>query len=134
MPGSVVAANPVVAMPWRLARLFERSQSWDLYQNRYKNGEVQSRNLTSTSRKQWGLGSRYTPAYLTEILSFWDSMGGGLTEFGFYDVFETDPKFSYDDTMEATDGLYAVRFNGPWQTQLRIGHLTDSSLALVEVS
>src|SRR5689334_12950157 len=139
MPGSgggasVVAANPTTVMPFSLCRAFRRSQSWAVEANHYQNGELQTRSLVSTSRKRWNLEKHLVAADVGELRAFYLSQGGGLIEFTFYDVYETDPLFNYDETGTDVDGRYAVRFDGPWDQALVMGLMADVQLVLVEVS
>jgi len=132
--GSVVAANPSLVMPWTLARAFQRQQQYAVDRNDYANGETQPNALTTTSRKQWKLTFPLTSSQKTALLSFFNSVAGGLNEFIFYDVLETDPQFSYDVTGSALDGRYSVRFDGPWQSAFLSGSIAETDLALIEVS
>ncbi len=130
----MVAANPATVMPFSLCRAFRRSQAWAVEANTYQNGEYQSRSLVSTSRKRWALEKHLIAADVAELRAFYLSQGGGRVEFTFYDVYETDPVFSYDETGTDVDGRYAVRFDGPWDQALVMGLMTDAQLSLVEVS
>ncbi len=130
----MVAANPTTVMPFSLCRAFRRSQGWAVEANTYQNGEYQSRALVSTSRKRWALEKHLLAASVSELRAFYLSQGGGRVEFTFYDVYETDPLFSYDETGTEVDGRYAVRFDGPWDQALVMGLMTDAQLSLIEVS
>lgn len=121
-------------MPFSLCRAFRRSQRWEVEANHYQNGELQTRSLVSTSRKRWELEKHLTPVDVAELRAFFLSQGGGVIEFTFYDVYETDPLFSYDETGSDVDGRYAVRFDGPWDQALVMGLMTDVQLSLREVS
>src|SRR6185436_8922837 len=115
MPGSVALAVAVTVLPLSLSSAFSHSREYAIRENIYKNGESQRLLLTASSRKRWKLGKRLTSDELTELRDFYDARGGGLEAFLFYDVYETDPKFSYDETGVATDGRHKVHFVGEWQ-------------------
>lgn len=133
MPSSIAAAAPTVVMPYSLATAFQQSREYLTDENRYRNGEVQRKSMVSTSRKRWQQTKRLSTALLTELREFYQDQHGGLIEFWFYDLYETSPKFSYDDTGSATAGRYAVRFEGEFRQALGLGR-HDATLAVVEVS
>ncbi len=130
----MVAANPTTVMPFTLCSAFRRSQAWANDTNTYQNGEYQAQYLVSTSRKRWDLEKHLVAADVSELRAFYLSQKGGHVEFTFYDVYETDPLFSYDETGTELDGRYAVRFDGPWDQALVMGLMTDAQLSLIEVS
>lgn len=133
MPGSVQNAAPSTVMPWNLCAAFARSQQYPALENEYAGGESQRSVLASTSRKRWRLAMRLSPARLAELRAFYEARKGPHEPFYFYDVWETNPKFSYDPTGQATQGRYAVRFEGGWEQWAGAG-LADVSLELVEVA
>lgn len=133
MPGSVTNAAPSTVMPWSLSRAFVRSQQYPAIENEYRNGESQRSVLASNSRKRWRLAKRLTPAQLQALREFYDARHGPQEPFYFYDVWETNPKFSYDPTGQATQGRYTVRFEGAWEQSTGIG-LIEVTLELVELA
>jgi phage-related protein len=133
MPGSVQNAVASSVMPWNLARAFVRSQDYPVLENQYRNGESQRSVLASNSRKRWRLALRLTPDRLQALREFYEARRGPHEPFYFYDVWETNPKFSYDPTGEATQGRYTVRFEGGWEQNVDFG-LGEVSLELVEVA
>jgi len=58
---------------------------------------------------------------------------GAAEPFFFYDVFETVPKFSYDQTGSSPYGRYVVRFDGPWEQTVGIGR-SEVAIALIELA
>lgn len=124
MPGYVQAANPTVVMPYALAIAFQSSRSWAISSNGYANGEYQSAvpiitdpvtaqpSNVASSRRTWQQTKKLTAPQWQALLNFWNSQRGCTKEFWFYDWFETSPLLSYDQTGQATQGRYTVRFNG----------------------
>ncbi len=133
MPGSVTNAAPSTVLPWSLSRAFVRSQQYPVIENEYAGGESQRSVLASNSRKRWRLAKRLTPAELQALRDFYDARHGPQEPFYFYDVWETNPKFSYDPTGQATEGRYVVRFEGEWNQSVGSGR-ADVQIGLVEVA
>lgn len=133
MPGSVAAANPTTVLPFSLSIFFERSQEWAVDKNRYRNGEVQADDLVSTSRKRWKLRKGLSATDIDDLRTFFLARNGGTEEFFFYDVWETSPIFSYDETGVATAGRYTVVFDGDLQEALGIAR-SEVTLGLREVA
>ncbi len=133
MPGSVENAAPSAVLPWSLSRAFVHERAYPVRENEYRNGESQRSVLASNSRKRWRLSKRLTPAALQALRDFYDARRGSQEPFYFYDPWETNPKFSYDPTGQATAGRYTVRFEGGWKQSAGIG-LIEVSLELVELA
>jgi phage-related protein len=133
MPGSVENAAPSAVLPWSLSRAFVRSQEYPLIENEYAGGESQRSMLASNSRKRWRLAKRLTPAQLVTLREFYEARGGPTEPFYFYDPWETNPKFSYDPTGQATQGRYTVRFEGAWEQSAGLG-LIEVTVELVELA
>ncbi len=118
MPGSI--ANAVVAdvFPSSLYAAFSESRSWEVRENRYRNGELQSSVLTSTSRKgPWRFTARLAPAALATLRTFWEAHGG-------HTPFQFTP----------LDGVTRyVRFTSPW-SQASGKARTEVTLELIEVT
>lgn len=120
-------------MPRSLCRAFAHSREYAILENQYRNGESQRSRQVETSRKRWQLAKRLTPAALAALRSFYDARGGPHEPFYFYDVFETFPKFSYDETGVSNEGRYTVRFEGNWEQAVGIARSDVPSVALVEI-
>jgi len=133
MPGSVENAAPSTVLPWSLSRAFVRSQDYPVVENEYAGGESQRSVLASTSRKRWRLAKRLPSAQLQTLRDFYEARKGPQEPFYFYDPWDTNPKFSYDPTGQATQGRYTVRFEGPWEQSAGIG-LIEVSVELVELA
>lgn len=110
MPNSVQNATPTLVMPWNLAISFQHSRQYPMIANDYANGENQRALLGFTSRKSWRLQCVLTPAQMVTLRNFYDSLNGMLGAFYFYDVFDTSPKYSYDNSGVSTIGRYTVVF------------------------
>ena len=133
MPGSVPNAAPSTVLPQSLSRAFVHSREYPVQVNEYRNGETQRGRLADTSRKRWRLGKRLAPADLQALRDFYDARKGSQEPFYFYDPWETVPKFSYDPTGTATQGRYAVRFEGVWQQSAGLARI-DVEIELVELA
>jgi len=133
MPGSVENAAPSTVLPWSLSRAFVRSQDYPVLENEYRNGESQRSVQATNSRKRWRLSKRLPPAQLQALRDFYEARKGPQEPFYFYDPWDTNPKFSYDPTGQATQGRYTVRFEGRWEQSAGIG-LIEVSVELVELA
>jgi phage-related protein len=133
MPGNVQNAAPSTVLPQSLSRSFVHERAYPVIENEYKNGESQRSVLATTSRKRWRLAKRLTPAALQTLRAFYDARGGTVEPFYFYDPYETNPKFSYDPTGQATTGRYTVRFNSDWQQSSGPGR-SDVQVELLELA
>jgi hypothetical protein len=89
----------------------------------------QDGNLHSVAEQQ----ERVTPAALLALRNFFDARNGSAEPFYFYDLYDTNPKFSYDPTGVATVGRYTVRFNGDWQRSSGPGR-SDVQIELLELA
>ena len=133
MPGSVQNAAPATVLPQSLCRAFTHERAYPLIENEYKNGESQRSVLATNSRKRWRLTKRLTPAALQALRTFYDARNGTTEPFYFYDPYDTNPKFSYDPTGQATTGRYTVRFNSDWQHSSGPGR-SDVEIELLELA
>ena len=133
MPGSVPNAAPTTVLPWSLCKAFNHSREYILLENEYRNGESQRSLLVQTSRKRWSTPRRLTPALLATFRDFYDARKGLHEPFYFYDPWDTNPKFSYDPTGQATTGRYTVRFDGPWDQMAGLGR-ADVQVNLIQLA
>ncbi|MGQ9677622.1 MAG: hypothetical protein ACUVX1_18330 [Chloroflexota bacterium] len=101
--------------------------------NEYRNGESQRAVLATNSRKRWRLAKRLTATQVQALRDFYDARKGPQEPFYFYEPWDTNPKFSYDPTGQATQGRYTVRFEGPWEQAAGMGRI-EVSLELVELA
>jgi hypothetical protein len=133
MPGSVQNAAPLTVMPASLSRAFIHEREYPALDNEYRNGESQRSVQAGNSRKRWRLTKRLMPAQLAALRDFYEARRGPSEPFYFYDPWETNPKFSYDPTGQATQGRYTVRFEGGWEQSVGLGRC-DVSIVLVELA
>ena len=133
MPGNVQNAAPATVLPLSLSRAFGHAREYPVLDNTYRNGESQRSVQAATSRKQWLLQKRLTPAQLTTLRTFYEARKGPLEPFYFYDPYETSPKFSYNPIGAADAGRYVVRFNCEWGETLAPGRC-DVSIELIELA
>ncbi len=138
MPGAVLPVSPVSVMPKLLARSFTQNRQWEVDENLYIDASYQSTGsgLVLTSRKSWSLTGRLTASEMSTLLAFYlahvNPTGTGVSEFWFYDLYETVPQFTYDPTGSATSGRFAVRFDGSFQQTADLARWV-TQLKLVEV-
>ena len=134
MPGNVSSATASLVMPLSLSRAFEHSREYAVRANEeYALGESQRRAITSTSRKSWRLSKRLTPDEYDDLLAFYESVGGPMVPFYFYDGSERTPLWSWDATGVSTTGRYAVVFRNRWRAEFGFPrHNVD--IELVEVA
>lgn len=133
MPHAVDAANPTTVFPLILMSSFSQSREWFAFESRYKDGNRQVASLPATSRKRWVMQAKLTAAQQAALIAFYIARKGGTQEFLFYDLYETVPQFTYDETGEALAGRYVVCFEGNLQTSIGMAR-GSASLSLVEVS
>jgi len=116
-----------------LCRAFTHTREYPVIDNEYRNGESQRSVEASTSRKRWRLAKRLTPAQLQALCDFYEARNGPAEPFYFYDPYETNPKFSYDPTGQATQGRHTVRFNCEWSQSVSLRR-AEVEIELVEVA
>jgi hypothetical protein len=133
MPGSVQNAAPLSVLPASLSRAFVHEREYPVLDNEYAGGESQRSVQATNSRKRWRLAKRLTSAQLVTLRDFYDARKGPQEPFYFYDPWDTNPKFSYDPTGQATQGRYTVRFEGAWEQSAGIA-LIEVTVELVELA
>jgi len=133
VPGSVQNAVPATVLPHSLCRAFAHEREYPVVENEYRNGESQRAVLATNSRKRWRLAKRLTSAQLEALRDFYEARNGPTEPFYFYDPYETNPKFSYDPTGQATEGRYTVRFEGEWSQSVGLGR-SEVEIELVELA
>ncbi len=133
MPASVQNAVPVAVLPQSLCRAFVHTREYPVIDNEYRNGESQRSVEASTSRKRWRLAKRLNAAQLQGLRAFYEARNGPAEPFYFYDPYETNPKFSYDPTGQATQGRYTVRFNCEWNQSASPGR-AEVEIEVLEVA
>jgi phage-related protein len=133
MPGSVQNAAPATVLPGSLCRQFVHRREYPVIESEYRHGESQRSVLATNSRKRWQLAKRLTAAQLEALRDFYEARHGPAEPFYFYDPYETNPKFSYDPSGQATEGRYPVRFEGTWEQAAGMG-LIEVTIELVELA
>ena len=142
MPGSVRPVSlstsylgTIPVMPYSLAIAFQSSSHWEVDENTFPNGEIITNALVLPGigfRRSWALTRKLTPTQLSTLQNFYNSVQGPLIAFKFYDVFETSPLYSYDDTGASTAGQYYCRFDGPLSKSILLG-LSQLNFAIRQV-
>lgn len=133
MPPSVANAAPTATIPFNLARSYVLDREYAVAINDYADGSTQRRAMASTPRRRWKIAHRLAAAALAELRAVYVAAKGPHGRLYFYDVHETDPPFSYDETGVAEAGRYAVHFAGEWDQTVQPG-LSDCGVELVEVA
>jgi hypothetical protein len=135
MPGNIAVASPSVVMPQSLCLSFIESREFPQLENLYHDGTREVGALASSSRKSFKLSRALPPTPLATLKAFWDSVGGGLKPFYFYNPYEGSPVgANYDATGVGTTGRYVVVFQGNWSQNTEITRTTVPNLALIEVA
>jgi phage-related protein len=133
MPPSAANAVTSTVLPFNLARAYVADSEFAQARNDYPDGSSQRRPMALTPRRGWKLTHRLPPALAVELRDFYLARGGGHEAFLFYDVHQTDPPFSYDETGAAEAGRFAVVFRGGWNQSADPG-LIDCGVELIEVA
>jgi len=132
MPDSVLAPSPSALFPHILFSAYQRSRTILVDENRYRDGSLQNRQISSTSRRTWTLSSRCAPAQLKVLREFYQDRGAGWLEFYFYDLMDTVPKYSYDITATATAGRFICVFAGQLTQSLQLAR-SLGQYSLIEI-
>jgi hypothetical protein len=135
MPGAVLPPQPTLVMPQTLCLAFTEDRNYEQLRNEYHDGSPQAGQLAQTSRKTFKLSRRLTPAQLSTLLTFFESLNGGLAPFLFYNPFEAAPIGSnYDPTGASSVGRYVVCFRNNWTQVSSLRRSDVTGLELVEVA
>jgi len=133
MPNSIKNAAPSTVLPQSLCRAFAHTREYPVMENQYRNGESQRSVQATTSRKRWRLEKHLTPAQLQTLRAFYEARNGPVDPFYFYDPYETNPKFSYDQTGAATTGRHIVRFDCEWSQSADLA-TSSITIELIELA
>ena len=125
-------AAPATVLPNSLSSAFVHTREYPVIDNEYRNGESQRSAEAATSRREWNLTKRLTPAQLAALRTFYDARNGTHEPFYFYDPYETSPKFTYDPTEWRYRQIH-VRFNTDWNQSVTPGR-SDVQLELIELA
>jgi|ERR1700722_5211174 len=135
MPGNIAVASPIGVMPQTLCLAFSEARAYEQNQNVYHDGTRQAGQLAQSSRRTFKLSRKLTVTTLATLKAFWDSAGGGLKPFLFYNPFDGTPVGSnYDPTGASTVGQYTVAFRGNWSQSTDMQRTTVPSIELVQVA
>lgn len=121
--GNVQNAVPEGVFPHALARRFIRSSAWLGRMNRYADGSQQGASLVETPRESWELECGLTAEQAEVLISFYRAHNGPLSAFYYYDLSETEPRYTTDPDGASTFGRYVCRFDGGLDQQMGIGSL-----------
>lgn len=132
MPGNIIITEPTLVMPMALMAAFtEEIERRALIDEGYAQGESTRRPLTLLARRRFRIARRLTPAQRSELVAFYNLTREGVP-FWFYNLAETQPPGSWDETGANPIGRYVVVWDGPLVQAARMGR-SSSEFALREV-
>ena len=136
MPGNLHPADPVEVMPYTVARLFEESAFLDAQLDEYADGRSVRRALAINSRRTFRLTRLVSDEDLDILRGFYLANSRLIargTPFWFYNVRETVPPFTWDETAGDPVGRYAVVWEGGWNETLCL-RLHEVTIVLRQVA
>lgn len=128
MPGNVAAAAPATVMPVVLSRAFAAGSEFVVDVNEYADSSVQTKAITTTSRKTWRLAAAMDATLIGTLRTFWEARRNGEP---FYFYFWREG--AHDPTGLSTVGRYAAVFVGGWNEATNLGR-TIVELVIQEVA
>jgi hypothetical protein len=132
MPGTITPANPTEVMPATLCAAFTEELRIESFQNTYQDGSSDRVALALHPRRFFRMTRKVKASEYTTLYTFYKAHL--IIPFWFYNLVETVPKFTWDQTGQAPDGRYAVVFDGSWSDQVILGTRSQVSLGLREVA
>ncbi|HEY6272615.1 MAG TPA: hypothetical protein VIX19_11565 [Terriglobales bacterium] len=145
MPYNLTPAEvaPGAVLPQSLCTSFVETNVYPLLTVTYNDGSYEASVIQDgvnppRSLRTWVLAKRITTAQLTTLANFWNTQGGGLNPFYFYDPFGVAPGeqigSNYDPTGSNQQGRATCFFRGNWGQQTNLGRHVVGNLTLVEVA
>lgn len=123
-------------MPYSLASAFEVVAFMDAQINEYADGRSTRRALAINPRYTFRITRPLTDQQLDDLRGFYfanERMIARGSPFWFYNVRETIPVFSWDESGSDPIGRYVVVWEGGWNETLGLG-LNSSSFVLRQVA
>ena len=130
MPGNIQNAAPSGVMPYSLCLTFSEAREYAQLQVSYHDGTIDRCQLATTSRRTFKQSKRLQASDAAALKTFWDSVGGGLKAFLFYNTAEGP----YDPSGDATTGRYTVVFRGNWSQTTGVLRSDIPEIELIEVA
>ena len=130
---NVSAESPTLVLPWGLSKLFEQTRTGNVLTNEFPSGDSIRLALADDSLRICRVSRRCTPPQVDSVVGFYESLGGPLRTFWFYDLGETATRFRHDPTGVETIGRYCVRFVTRLESTYGLGR-SDLSFELIEVA
>lgn len=146
MPANLSAAvvSPAsTVLPFSLCTAFSLLTSFPILAAMYHDGTIERSLIQdgvnpAREMRVWTIGKRITTAQLATLRTFWETVGGGLRPFYFYDPYEQasgQPVGSnYDATGSSSQGRVKCFFRGNWSERTGLGRHEVGQLVLVEVA
>lgn len=132
MPHAVAAVAPIVTMPQIAASAYQRQVFWEGRINYYADGSRDVATISNDRRASFTISAKANDAQLAAIVDFYNTLyAADISEFNFYDGFETSPQFATSPT--GSDGLYVVRFDGNLSTSIGLPR-HQAQFGLIEIS
>lgn len=88
MPGNIAYEAPTLVFPQTLSTAFAGIRSYTQLRADYHDGSFQAKLLGQSSRRIFKLAKKLNATQLGTLRAFWDSVGGPLNSFFFYNPFE----------------------------------------------
>lgn len=131
MPQNVQPANPTTVMPQSLSASFTEEETIESLVNTYMTGFSTRAALAINPRRFWKLSKYLTADQWQTLRNFYEA--NLANAFWFYNPRETVPPFSYDPSGAATQGRYAVVFDGGWTEEIQLPRMS-ATFGLREVA
>lgn len=123
----------MLVLPWGLCKVFEQTRTGSVQINEFPTGDSIRRPMVEDTRRAWQLARRCTVQQIAALEEFYRLVGGSHRTFWFYDLWETAPRFHWDESGEQTIGRYCVRFAGRMESGYQMGR-SDVAFELIEVA
>ena len=132
MPGNLAPAEPTQVMPYSLAAAFEETLFLDAFINEYADGRSERRAGAFNARRTFRVARRLSDEQLEDLRTFYYDVARYGAPFWFYNVRETTPPYTWDETGSNPVGRYAVVWEGGWNDTITFGR-HESQFVLREV-
>lgn len=145
MPSNLAAAvvSPTATVfPSSLSTAYVETQIFAVLSSYYHDGTIERGQIIdgvnpARPARTWAISQRLTTTQLAALLAFWNTVGGGLRPFYFYDPYLPSPGqkigSNYDATGVSTQGRVTCVFRGNWGQRTMLGRHVVENLTLVEV-
>lgn len=126
MPGNLDPSEPSLLMPMTLAAQFQEIHLLDALVDEYADGRSTRRALALNARRGFRLTRPLTAFQLDDLRGFYMSFARYGRPFWFYNVRESVPPYTWDDTGSNPLGRYTVVWEGGWNETLGVSRHASS--------